>query len=74
MLQKIGMGLVTVLDQLKLKNVIVLGDGAGANIALRYFNTVIYTHILTTHRLNISHLIDLIHRNNKFYLLMRTIF
>lgn len=35
-LQKIGMGLVTVLDELRIQNVVVLGDGAGANIALRF--------------------------------------
>jgi len=32
-LQKLGLNLVTVLDQLQVKHVVVLGDGAGANIA-----------------------------------------
>ena len=27
---------MTVLDQLQIKNVVVMGEGAGANIALRY--------------------------------------
>jgi len=34
--EKIGLGLVTVLDQLQIKNVVVMGEGAGANIALRF--------------------------------------
>jgi hypothetical protein len=35
-LEKIGLGLVTVLDQLQIKTVVVMGEGAGANIALRF--------------------------------------
>jgi len=35
-LQDIGMNLVTVLDQMSIKEVVVIGDGAGANIALRF--------------------------------------
>ena len=30
-LEKIGLGLVTVLDQLQIKTVVVMGEGAGAN-------------------------------------------
>ena len=35
-LQNIGEDLVTVLDQLRIKHVVVMGDGAGANIAARF--------------------------------------
>ena len=34
--QALGMDLVSVLDQMYIKEVVVVGDGAGANIALRY--------------------------------------
>lgn len=34
--EKIGLGLVTILDQMQIKNVVVMGEGAGANIALRF--------------------------------------
>ncbi len=33
--QDVGVGLIAVLDQLKIPQVVVLGDGAGAYIALR---------------------------------------
>ncbi|XP_023343988.1 uncharacterized protein ZK1073.1 [Eurytemora carolleeae] len=35
-LQDIGMSLVTVLDELRIKSIVLLGDGAGAYIALRF--------------------------------------
>jgi alpha-beta hydrolase superfamily lysophospholipase len=35
-MQTLGMNLVTVLDQLRVSHVVVLGDGAGANIACRF--------------------------------------
>ena len=35
-LADLGMNLVTVLDQLRIKHVIGLGDGAGANIMARF--------------------------------------
>merc|ERR1711915_571891 len=35
-LQKIGMELVTVLDTMMIKEVVLIGDGAGAHIALRF--------------------------------------
>eukprot|EP00090_Calanus_glacialis_P013875 TRINITY_DN2250_c0_g1_i2.p1 TRINITY_DN2250_c0_g1~~TRINITY_DN2250_c0_g1_i2.p1 ORF type:complete len:322 (-),score=110.47 TRINITY_DN2250_c0_g1_i2:163-1128(-) len=35
-MQMLGMNLVTVLDQLQISRVVVLGDGAGANIACRF--------------------------------------
>lgn len=35
-LQNIGEDLVTVLDQLRIKHVVAMGDGAGANIAARF--------------------------------------
>ena len=35
-MQALGLNLVTVLDQLRVSRVVVLGDGAGANIACRY--------------------------------------
>ena len=34
--QAIGLNLVTVLDHLRVKQVVGLGDGAGANIILRF--------------------------------------
>ena len=35
-MQAIGLNLVTVLDHLRVKQVVGLGDGAGANIILRF--------------------------------------
>eukprot|EP00088_Acartia_fossae_P013757 TRINITY_DN1727_c0_g1_i1.p1 TRINITY_DN1727_c0_g1~~TRINITY_DN1727_c0_g1_i1.p1 ORF type:complete len:330 (-),score=81.83 TRINITY_DN1727_c0_g1_i1:770-1759(-) len=35
-LEKLSLNLVTVLDQMQIKNVVLIGDGAGANIALRF--------------------------------------
>ena len=36
--QDLGLNLVTVLDQLRIQRVVLLGDGAGGNIALRYLS------------------------------------
>merc|ERR1711922_84575 len=35
-MEKFGLNLVTVLDQFKIKTAVVMGDGAGANLALRF--------------------------------------
>jgi hypothetical protein len=35
LLQNLGLNMVTVLDQLRVQQVVVLGEGAGANIGTR---------------------------------------
>jgi len=35
-MDKLGLNLITILDQLKIKTAVVMGDGAGANLALRF--------------------------------------
>ena len=42
--QSVGLGLVTVLDQLRVQRVVALGDGAGGSIIARY-STVQYSTV-----------------------------
>ena len=43
--QSVGLGLVTVLDQLRVQRVVALGDGAGGSIIARY-STVQYSTVI----------------------------
>ena len=48
--QSVGLGLVTVLDQLRVQRVVALGDGAGGSIIARYstlqYSTVQYSILI----------------------------